>query len=167
MVAWLPRDSGSNTAHPLVDGFFDRGASMKRGRRNRQGFSLVEVIAAMAIITISLIALLALINSTTKLQLKTEKQAAATNAARNLMEIMKCYSVADIFNNYNGYSETGIAGFCGSDEAETRIAVQVVETDQGGAAKVVRATLTVRWKTGEREGQKVYDTMEMHQLMAD
>lgn len=84
-------------AHPSGSG---RGARLDR-RRRRRGATLVESIAALAVIAIGCVAALSVLTSSLKLDAANRENAAALRGARAQLEAVRAESVGDILVLYD------------------------------------------------------------------
>ncbi len=137
---------------------------MKRLQRvdGAKGYTMVEVVFAMAIIAIAQSALVSTLTSTAKLQIRTDKHIAAKNTAQSVMETVKTYSCEEILSIYPLDTEIDMncdvgGRFDESDEAKTLVKFTTDPLDPS----FVYASVRIRWKTGEHDGQDSYSTCEM------
>lgn len=127
----------------------------------REGFTLIEAVITMAIIAISIAALLSVINISSKLQTETEKEIAAKNEARRLIEAMKGYTCEQIVTMYAPEQQVSVSSFRDGDEATGLITVD--DTDP----TLLDVAVRVRWKIGQVGGQKRFRTFEVKRRMSD
>ena len=132
-----------------------------KGQMTENGFSLIEVMIAMAIIATSIAALISVINSSTVLQINTEKEIAAKNQARAIIETLKGYTCDQIVTMYSPEAGIGLAGFQEGDDASGVIAVD--DSDP----TLLDVTVRIKWKTGEAAGQARYRTYEVRRRISD
>ena len=79
---------------------------MKKACKNR-GFSLIEIIVAIAILAIIVLPLLNAFVTSSKLNEKSRKQFQATEAAKNIMEKLKGYNIVEIAKGLASPTTTG------------------------------------------------------------
>ncbi len=70
-------------------------------QKNNKGFSLIEIIIAIAILAIIVLPFLNSFVSSARLNERARKQLRATEAARNIMEGLKGYSIAELAKEFN------------------------------------------------------------------
>jgi prepilin-type N-terminal cleavage/methylation domain-containing protein len=135
--------------------------AMKTERAAPEGFTLVELMIAMAVIAIGITALLSVINVSTKMHLGSEQGITAKNAARALVETLKGYSCDQISLMYYPEANVSVSGFSSSDQATGTIAVD--KTDPA----LLKVAVRVKWRIGVVNGQNKYCTYEVRRLFSN
>jgi prepilin-type N-terminal cleavage/methylation domain-containing protein len=73
----------------------------KKASGSRRGFSLLELVIAMAVIALAILSLMTLINSSAHLQEISREKALATNAVRKILEEMRNAVFSEVYARYN------------------------------------------------------------------
>jgi prepilin-type N-terminal cleavage/methylation domain-containing protein len=73
----------------------------EKPKRDQRGFSLLELVIAMAVIALTLLSLMTLINSSAHLQEISREKAIATNAVRKILEEMRNAVFSEVYPRYN------------------------------------------------------------------
>lgn len=107
-----------------------------RGRRwNRKGMTLVEVIAAMAILAIVVVPTLRIFASASGTNLRSRMRQRATVVGEGVMESFKAYTVEQLCNQFQIQPSSGIPGFFKgvTSDSGNPAAMSVTATDAFGA----------------------------------
>jgi prepilin-type N-terminal cleavage/methylation domain-containing protein len=134
---------------------------MKGHLLGREGFSLIEAVITMAVVAIAIAALLSTINISTKMQIETEKEIAAKNEARRIVEAMKGYTCDQIVSMYSPEAAVSVSGFDQGDEASGTVTVDSTDPT------LLEVAVRIRWKIGEVGGQKRFRTFEVRRRVSD
>jgi prepilin-type N-terminal cleavage/methylation domain-containing protein len=110
------------------------------GMSKKRGFSLIEVLLAVAIMVIALCGILALYTSSIVLTTTSKNVAIATSAAQGLMEQARTDSFNRIITDYNGLK------FTVNDIPNSMGVVYVDNTNP----ELLKVTISVCWKQGTR-----------------
>lgn len=109
-------------------------------RPYNRGFSLAEILLAVAILAFALCGLLAMYSTCFVLMATSKNINIATNAAQGLIEEMRSSSFMRIIDDYNGLN------FIVNDIPSSMGVVYVDDTDP----ELLQVTISVCWKQGNR-----------------
>ncbi|MDN5293143.1 MAG: hypothetical protein PWQ91_1299 [Eubacteriales bacterium] len=147
---------------------------MRAGKRSRRwiwpltdncGLTLVEVLAAVAILSIAIIPLLGLINSSVAKSYTVERRLGAQNLAiQEIESLLQQYADEEKIICPNGPVEKVDNQTLNGVAYTIRVRLEPVAQTQGGKGKsgasdLVKATVTVSWEDGGQTKQVVYTTL--------
>lgn len=146
---------------------------MRAGRRNRRriwfvennrGLTLVEVLAAVAILSVAIIPLLGLINSSIGKSFTVEKRLGAqTLAVQEIEGLLRQYADEEKVICPNGPVEKVYTDTLNEITYTIRVRLEPVAQTQGGGrsapSDLVKATVTVSWPDAGQTKQVVYTTL--------
>lgn len=146
---------------------------MRAGRRSRwwiwslednRGLTLVEVLAAVAILSIAIIPLLGLINSSIGKSFTVEKRLGAqTLAVQEIEGLLRQYADEEKVICPNGpvekvYTDT-LNGITYTIRVRLEPVAQIQGSGRSGPSDLVKATVTVSWDEGSQTKKVEYTTL--------
>ena len=118
---------------------------IRRGRKARRGFTLVELTVIVAVSSVALVATAGAVTQGARLAQTASETRAAIRSSQSLMERVRTTRFADIASTFDGRSFPMSA--LGGGESNGACAVRVVPVDTGSARwPAVQVTVTATWR---------------------
>ncbi len=122
---------------------------MKKFKTNNRGFSLLEVVVCVFLLTIVVVPLMSAFTRSTDFYAKSKQKGEATAAAQNIRESIEAYSVNDILDSNGGF-----VNMLGAEHYEVK---DFVDAETGAAYKDVYAK-GINAGTGKYDAVIHFDT---------
>jgi len=112
-------------------------------KKNKKGFTLIEVVLATLIVSVSFVSIYALISITHKSYIEGRYEVIAAGLAQEAVELVRNYRDEEALNNPSGFDVTDLINDCGSEcvvYLDSNKEVQIVKNANANKQKVEQLT---------------------------
>jgi len=125
---------------------------MARNRRHRRGFTLVEVLAAVVLLSIGLLAVLTAGRAAQETQWRAVHLAAARNIAQSKIDELRATPFGSIISGTDQSTDSSLP-------KGNQIAVTTAKYPDSSEANLAKVTVAVTWPEGRATGKIQYESL--------